>query len=325
GVQVVDLAQARAGFPTLFSPEYWSMLQALNTDGQGFGQDAVVNTIPVKNAAGQAARLEDIKVADLVFGQEAQPVPFVTGELPLGIVNVQTRQTLSVAVGTADGASQLTYGNALAVGPLGARAVAVIAGTGKVANGAQMDVLAVVDVSNPASPFLLGMTELTGATGGGVNVIFKDNLVLVGTTKEVVVVNLSDPTRPIVAGTLAGVGGRLALGTGGNEGLLFGTAYSPFGGSSPLGGVRVATLGPAIPILAVEPGFALINEKNETVDDLKLTTRIVPEGTEVESATVSIRDEKGALLFSSSVPVSGLGETVWLKKQTLTPTPQSVV
>ena len=50
GVQVVDVRRAEINFadtggPT--SPAYWAMIRALNTDGQGFGQDAIVATLPL--------------------------------------------------------------------------------------------------------------------------------------------------------------------------------------------------------------------------------------------------------------------------------------
>jgi hypothetical protein len=50
GVQVVDLRQAEANFAATGGPTelaYWTMRRALNTDGQGFGMDAVVATIPL--------------------------------------------------------------------------------------------------------------------------------------------------------------------------------------------------------------------------------------------------------------------------------------
>src|SRR4029079_19542210 len=107
--------------------------------------------------------------------------------------------------------------------------------------------------------------------------------------------------------------------------LLLASQRSVLNGNDPLGGVRVATVGPQIPIVSVEPPFALLNENGETVDDLILKTRIVPASSDTIAATVSIRDERGNVLFSAPVPTSGAAQTIWPKKQTLKSSPKSVV
>ena len=54
------------------------------------------------------------------------------------------------------------------------------------------------------------------------------------------ILNLTNPAQPQIAGVLNGIGGRLGID---ENGLLFGTARSVFGGETALGGVSVAALG----------------------------------------------------------------------------------
>ncbi|HEY6552516.1 MAG TPA: hypothetical protein VI669_04135, partial [Vicinamibacteria bacterium] len=125
GIQVVDLGRARDNFFTattgqLFTPGYFATLQKLNTDGQGFGHDAVVSTTRVETAPGQPARLYDLDVADLSVDGFSQPVVVATGDIGLATVNPQNSRLLfpnPVALGHLEsGGNRLDQGQAVALG-----------------------------------------------------------------------------------------------------------------------------------------------------------------------------------------------------------------
>ncbi len=171
GIQVVDLGRARDNFfaatgGQLFSTGYFSMVQKLNTDGQGFGNDAVVSTTKVETAPGQPARLYDLDVADLSVDGLSQPVVVATGDIGLATVNPQTQHLLfptPVALGHLDsGGNRLDQGQAVAVGDVVGGPVAVVAGFGRI-NGTPKALLVVVRVSQPQSA---RASRLGGAAGG---------------------------------------------------------------------------------------------------------------------------------------------------------------
>jgi hypothetical protein len=122
--------------------------------------------------------------------------------------------------------------------------IAIVVGMGTSTLGGtaipQAPVLAVIDMSNAKAPLSRGFVLLKDKAGNLVeptDVVIKDNLALVGTAaKKVLVVNITDPNRPFLAGEIDGLfGDNLAL-TG--DGTLFTTA--PI---SAIGGVHSASFG----------------------------------------------------------------------------------
>ena len=77
GVQVVDLRVAEANFAATGGPTqyaYWTMRSALNTDGQGFGMNAVVATIPLPVDSQVQWYPHDLDAGDYVLDNQPQPL-----------------------------------------------------------------------------------------------------------------------------------------------------------------------------------------------------------------------------------------------------------
>jgi hypothetical protein len=83
GVQTVDVRKAEDNFAATGGPgtvAYIKMVMALSTDGQGFGQDAVVSTIPLPVNASVSWLPFDLDVGDYPLGGRMKPVVFVAAE-----------------------------------------------------------------------------------------------------------------------------------------------------------------------------------------------------------------------------------------------------
>jgi hypothetical protein len=309
GIQVIDLHQVTQEFPVLYSTAYWQMLQALHTDGQGFAQDAVIQSIPTNLADGTPAHLYDMKVNDFTDPSgQVHTLALATGwDINLAIAEPATGSESNYAIKMTDAQTQkissLSYGAALDTGTIGTTPVAVVGGYGSILGGPQVIVLAVENMTDPANPTPLSIFPLSGFAGGipagnGITdvVLTSSGMALVATNTEVVLVNLTDPRRPVFAGTLGPdanglpqAGGRLALGTGDLNGLLFSTAYSRFGGSSdPLGGIHDVALGPLAFFKSVTPEpFGVPNNKN-AVPIAMLVDLVPPNYSEVQKAEVDL-------------------------------------
>ncbi len=281
GIQVVDLQSVRAGFKQCCDTEYFRMAQSLNTDGQGFGQENVTS-IPVNGATGQPQRLEDLKAGDFVLDGQSQTLVVAVGDPGLVIVNPQTQQTVFKGpvevIRTVNGQPQviatLVWGQAVAIGRLSDRDVALVAGSGTPGT-----MLMVVDLSNPRAPKGLGFVSLTELPD---DILLKDSQALLGNASSVTVVGLADPMQPRIIGTLPHVGGRLALT---DAGLLLSSARSVFGGETPLGGVRTAALATVAvvkrvtPIIPVFQGGATVSAAA-----VEIEFGLVPAGPQVTAA-----------------------------------------
>ena len=257
GIQVVDLGRVKDAFKPVETDAtgHFQMRQAFLTDGQGYGQENVVG-IPVSSPFGGPARLNDIEAALTQTADGAQVLVAAPGDPGLTVVNPNTQSVLwndKVTVerevaGQKVVEATLRYGQAIALGTVAGQDLAVVVGSGTIQQETQSrPLLMVVSLYDPQNPVGLGYVLLDDATVG--DVILKDDLALLGGSKQVTLVSLTDPTRPKVLGTVSGVGGRLALGENGL--ILFGTAHSVFGGTDiPLGGIRTAALSR---LLVVQP------------------------------------------------------------------------
>ncbi len=237
GVQVIDVGAASNAWTALNGStfEQQKALAKVNTDGEGFGQDAVALTIPLApKENGTHYWLADIKAGDI----QGQTMAVVTGEPGLLVASVTAASMLYLgAPQTVDG-FKLVWGQALALGRLSDQDVAVVV---------TRTHLATVSLAEPANPQILGYVNLTEDLAGltAVDVILKDDVALVGAQNQlrdqgaVIAVSLTDLAHPVVSGRIDGIGGRLALG---EQGLLFGTADAQVGGPAGIGGVRTATL-----------------------------------------------------------------------------------
>ncbi len=245
GVQVVDLGKAEDEFRAE-GGDSAAVRLALNTDGRGFAHEAVVATIPVTGRSSQPAFLADLKVADLLDGF-VQPVLAVTGALSLVLINPQTGDTLFSAAQTPDDGFR---GRALDVGKIDGRDVIVIVG-----EKSGLPTMRIVEVSDPRNPTTLGETTLAERP---LDVVLREGAALVSSAESLQVVYLDrQPGIGIVkttkAGTVAGIGGRLALL---DSGLVLSAGVSVAGEPIPVDGIRAATLEPLPVILPIRPPTA---------------------------------------------------------------------
>jgi hypothetical protein len=233
GIQVVDLGAVKDAFKAPGTAEYFSMSQEFLTDGRGYGQENVVN-IPVSSPFGGPAHLYDIEAALVQTTEGAQVLVAAAGDPGLTVANPATQSVFwndEVTYERDEGGQKvveatLRYGQAIAMGNVGGQDLAVVVGTGTILQETQSrPLLMVVRLYDPSHPVGLGYVQLDDATVG--DVILKDDLALLGGSKQVTLVSLTDPARPKFLGTAAGVGGRLALGE--NSLILFSTERSVFG------------------------------------------------------------------------------------------------
>jgi hypothetical protein len=250
GLQVIDLAFARQLF-TQGGGDTSRIRVPFNTDGMGFGHEAVVATIPIYKGTPppppqlpRHAFLADLQVADLVDGIR-QPLVVATGDMGLAIVNPQTAQVLFNGGSSGTSWPSAAFrGQALAVTRIGDADMAIIVGRTQAGGIQTRYVLLAVDVSDPRHPVLRG--ELADLADDPSDVHFTQGLAIVangiataaGSTRATIV-NVEDPASPFLAGTIADMGGRLAL-TG--QEVVLSAMPSSTGGNVYLGGIRAAAL-----------------------------------------------------------------------------------
>ncbi|MBX7184871.1 MAG: Ig-like domain repeat protein, partial [Vicinamibacteria bacterium] len=250
GIQVVDVARGQ-NIPDLLTS--FQARVAINTDGRGFGQDAVV-TIPYPSVSypntniPMLVNMSDIEAADI----QGQTLVASTGTLPLLLVDPQLGNPTahwkpSEFEFTPAGAStpvHVLQGLAIGLGRVGAYDLAVLVALVDEADPASKVRLITVNVRDSAHPQFLGSLDLS-PNGGPVDVTLRGTTAIVTTQKgynegEAIIVELVDPTNPYIKGRVAGVGGRAAIN---QDGQVVTTGISPFGGpDTPIGGVRSLVL-----------------------------------------------------------------------------------
>jgi RHS repeat-associated protein len=242
GIQVVDL-QAAAGAFGESTP--FEVQRRINTEGLGYGQAAVVQTIGVPKNGSRDWWLNDVDVADM----GGRTIGVLTGEMGIAIADTGISSFLFPGtwpgeIATADDEATLGFSYVSALGRLFDKDLAAVAGVVNGTGGGQLS-LAVVDITDPGAPVLLGWAPLGTAGFSPMDVILKGDQVFVGMQGQAggktLVVSLASLSHPRVVGVVEGVGGRLSLR---NDGILYGSAYSSFGGSSPIGGIRSAAVTP---------------------------------------------------------------------------------
>jgi hypothetical protein len=309
GIQVVDLQEAVGALGTQYFDAQW----AINSEGRGWGQQAVVNTIAVPKNAGRDWWLNDIDVADM----GGRTLAVVTGEMGIAVADTGIGSFLFPGswpgeIASANGQATLGFSYVSALGRLSDKDVAVVVGLVNAPEGAQFG-LAVVDLADPATPALLGWVKLETGGFGPTDVILNGDTALVGMQGgqggQTLVVSLASLTQPRLIGTIANIGGRLAIG---DNGILYGSAYSPFGGNSPLGGVRSAALGYVAIIRSITPSGVVYRESQPVTEKpMIIEGDVVPVGYELQSAEIEIY-RNGQLLETLPASVAGTSFTaVW--------------
>lgn len=312
GIQVVDLGQVKDAFKAPGTAAFFTMSQAFLTDGRGFGQENVIN-IPVSSPFGGPARLNDIEAALVQTTDGAQLLVAAPGDPGLTVVNPATQSVLwndAVTVVRDDGGqpvveATLRSGQAIAIGNVAGQDLAVVVGSGTILQEAQSrPLLVVVSLFDPQNPVGLGYVLLDDATVG--DVILKDDVALLGGSKQVTLVSLADSARPKVLGTAQGVGGRLALGENGS--VLFSTERSVFGGTDlPLGGVRTAALGAITVISKIDPNPVVLDAAGTLVEGVRFVYRAIPPQPDLTAS--SLEFVTGTTVFSQyDAPLDGEGK-----------------
>ena len=239
---------------------------------------------------------------------------------------------------SADGntAYQFVMGRAVALGTITAtnssgattsQHIAVLVGSGRTGSPASLvPALAVVDVSgtytpgatvtcsptaptpSPNCPQMIGFLQLPTTAS---NVTLNGNVALVATGANILLVNLANPSQPILAGQIAGSFGNWL--TTSSSGVIVGSS------SSAPSGLQVSSFD-IVPQLTASPQLLLDDINGATAQDLKLNYALFGPLDDVAQATISITDDLGNNLYSANVPVQPFGQIVWPAGQ-MTPTP----
>ena len=312
GIQGVEIQRAKntwSGLDSSPNPDLarQNAKTKLNTDGEGFGHDAVVINLPIPLKSNATPYyLNDIKAADI----SGQTLVAVAGEpgliLAQPLISGITYQDRPEREGT-----RLDWGYALALGRLQDRDVAVVVGRGTVA-GVATTLLITLDVSNPQAPLVLGAVSLSAELGAlvPVDIVLKESTALVGVQNStgdqgfVLLVNLADLATPEVSGRLEGVAGRLALD---ENGLLYGSARLSTGGSSVNGGVKTATLGYLALVKRVAPGLIALDQTSKTAEPVQVEHSVIPPGLEVQSARLELRSGDTTVMSQPAPMTDGAG------------------
>jgi len=326
GINVVDLQQGITEYKSVFNTNPTQFGVEVTTDGQGFANDAVVNTIPVKDSTGLNVMMLGIQAGDFVVAGSdplnpvTQTLVVATGRVP-GVPAVPI--SFVVADPTQPGPSALLYsgqlqwgnfaltaGVALALGQLNStdsfgntvsKPIAVVVGWGigpDLENAPQTttNVMAVVDMTVPSTPQVLSVRGLSTSAS---DVLLKDNLAIVGEAGKTQIFDLTDPKNPFLAGTIDGVGGSLAL-----NGFLYSSSYA--------NGFRIATLGALAFVKSFDPKIIVVSPASELFDNVRISYGIIPPDPSITQAEVHIDVQNGARTATlPGILSSGNGSVLW--------------
>lgn len=292
GIQVIDVREAVTAYENRESVDFG---KRITTEGQGFGTEAVVNTISLTTSQGSIATMYDLEADDFATvppdpDDPDAPVPtetlvVATGRVPLVVVNpLQSGPSAvlyppresggtglsTVPLRSADGQFSMDFGFSVALGSLDrtdaegnsrSLPVALVAGTGSMnGGGAGTPLLAVVDLTNPRLPKPLGFLQLSEFAS---DVTLKDSVALIAGGGKIRLVNLADPTRPSEAGLIQGTfGDRLAIS---DAGVVVTASLN-----GTIGGVRTTVLGSYIIIRKVVPSLAMVDDEGKTIEPLQV-------------------------------------------------------
>jgi hypothetical protein len=284
GLQVADLVQARQAYVPCCSADYFRMVAASSTDGQGFGGE-VVSTIPVPSSSATGLTW----FTGLAVTAGGDPLILATGDFGLAVAQEVGGLKWKGQPAFTGGAQTLisAYGLAVAAGLDGSASLAYVVTSAQDGGNA---ILFVVNVQNPASPVVLGATRLK-APRGVASILIKDGKAYIGYTELTdqpsltEIVSLENPSRPQYAGQIQGIGGYLSIT---EDGLLLGVAHSALGTKPLKGGVQVAALDvtPLVRPLSPEPfGVDHLGRSQVAVD---MRFGVASGGVEIESARAEL-------------------------------------
>jgi len=209
GIQVVDLQQTLANYQAATangttSPEYYDMLSKLGLEGQGFGQDAIVDTIYVHTGLtddDHNSRLWDLAIGDITVDGGLTRLVAATGATGLAMINPLTSEILSNGpVRFENGASALVWGYGVGLTTIGALDVAVLIGFNTNTSDFQ---LVTVNVTDPRHPIALGSFRLTGTqVDPRSRLAVKDAVAYIGGSNRTTSIDVSDVSHTRATGEI---------------------------------------------------------------------------------------------------------------------------
>jgi len=331
GISVVDMQQGINEYQNAVNADPRSFAGPVTTDGQGFANDAVVNTIPVQDPTKNGnpnVMLLGIQAGDFVVAGSdpqnptTQTLVVATGAAPgpqtpnqVSFVVADPSQPSSSALlysgSLQSGNFGLNRGVALALGQINIpdtngnpvpHPIAVAVGSGVApdpVNPTQTTslVLAVVDMTAPATPKVLSLRGLSAFPN---DVVMKDNFALVGESTKTEIFDLTDPANPFLAGAIDGIGGTLAV-----NGFLYSTSFSGTG-------LHVAALGALAFVKSFDPRVIEVSAADQIFSDVTITYGVIPPDPQIKTAEVHIDVENGGRAVTLPGPVSnGTGSVIW--------------
>jgi hypothetical protein len=289
GVHVIDLPTARGLFEAKTGGEegagFYEILQSIGTEGRGFGETSIVQSVFIETGTGLNSLMHDLAVTDLTIGGVAQPIAVATGRSPIAVVNPQTGAVLyNGPILDGSGVSLTSWGNAIEAGVVNGRPIALISAARS--TGGTDHIFIVVDLTEPANPLAIGTLSLPGNSPGVNDILLSGTTAYVGTELGTYVVSLADETQPRLISTLTTVGGRLVLS---DDNLLFGTVRSPGFLLHELGGVRSAALD-TIAVVRKVVGSPIVSHDGKLVSarDVLVEFTLLPTGDQISAAEVEI-------------------------------------
>jgi hypothetical protein len=307
GIQVVQLTRNLLGLDALARQ---NARAAINTDGSGFGQEYVVQTIPIpaKDGGSGFYYLSDIKAAEI----QGRTLVAVVGEPGLVLADPTAGSLVFPASGfpgvvkTPDDSFTLGWGQVLALGRLADRDIAVVVTRTHIAT---------VDLSTPENPSVLGYLDLSADIGtlAPVDVVLKDQTALVsvqnaaGDQGFVLLIALDADGRLTRTGRIEEASGRLAL----SGGLLLSSARMATGGTSARGGVKTTALSDVAIITKVQPPLIPVSAGDEVFSDVKLSYKLVPPVAQTGEVTIDVAGGSRVTTLPAPIDASGNGTTTW--------------
>lgn len=311
GIQVVDVPQAMSLFAaagaTSGSPDYFELGRSLGLEGQGFGQQAIAQTIFVPSPnMGNMSNVWDLDVLDLTVDGTSQPIVVAAGRAGFTVANPQSQSDQLLFNGPvvdASGAPVMDWGFNVAAGIVnGLPIAAVLAFTPPSQGGFGLGyVVVIVDMTDARAPKLLGTVAIPSFPAGvRSDLLLQDDKLLVGTDSQTYIVGLANPSQPQLLGQIAGVAGRLAAGA---DGLVFTNLVGFADTVSQAGGVRSATLGTTARMTRITPSD-LVNSPAgvaTTTQNVVVQFQVVPSDYRITAANVE--------LFKNGQPIETLAAT----------------
>ncbi len=291
GIQVVDLAAAMSGFEDEIAAPGGIFEVRKRLYNEGYRAYAVVQTFPIANPTNPQEKynLSDLKVGR--FNLDGAPARLVLATImspnaALAIVNPDTGE--KIYQGKVEGAGgSLYWAQVVALAKVGGRDLALVGGI----TAASTQAVAILDMTDPRAFQILAWVTLPHSIG---DILVRDATAIVsgdrgsrapdGTLGVATLIDLTNPSQPVLAGTISGVGGRIALA---GSSLLLSTQRDIIKGNpTELSGIRAATFD-VLPIIP-RPSVFPVDRKSKSLEATELKLAVVPASTKVETAELEI-------------------------------------